>query len=107
MYLKLIELNEYGTNFAPGRFDPYRWGAESYYEALHKEQQIAMSRYKSTKSQVSASNSQSKDAIQTIENLKKRIAQQSLGSGVAEKKSQGIDYFWSTEKETVKIFIIS
>lgn len=90
MYLKLIELcdiDEYGTNFTPDRFDPYRWGAESYYEALHGEQQIAMAKYQS-KTQVSASTSQAKDAIQTIENLKKRVAQQSLGSGAVSKKAK-------------------
>jgi hypothetical protein len=47
MYEKLIdycELNEFGTNYAPHIFDPFKWGKESFYDELAKVQDIEMAK---------------------------------------------------------------
>ncbi|XP_023315017.1 SAP30-binding protein [Trichogramma pretiosum] len=45
IYEKLIQfcsINELGTNFSSDRFDPFKWGKESFYEELTKQQKIEM-----------------------------------------------------------------
>lgn len=45
IYEKLIQycsINELGTNYPPERFDPFRWGKESYYEELARQQKAEM-----------------------------------------------------------------
>lgn len=47
IYEKLIQfcsINEFGTNYAPQTYDPFRWGKESYYEELAKVQKAEMDR---------------------------------------------------------------
>lgn len=47
IYEKLIQfcsINEFGTNYAPQMYDPFRWGKESYYEELAKVQKAEMDR---------------------------------------------------------------
>lgn len=47
IYEKLIQfcsINEFGTNYAPQIYDPFRWGKESYYEELAKVQKAEMDR---------------------------------------------------------------
>jgi len=45
IYEKLIDycgLNEFGTNYPPQIFDPFKWGKESFYDELAKVQKIEM-----------------------------------------------------------------
>ena len=45
IYEKLIQycsINELGTNYPPDRFDPFKWGKDSYYEELAKIQKSEM-----------------------------------------------------------------
>lgn len=45
IYEKLIQfcsINELGTNYPPERFDPFKWGKDSYYEELAKIQKAEM-----------------------------------------------------------------
>ncbi|XP_063981006.1 SAP30-binding protein-like [Diachasmimorpha longicaudata] len=45
IYEKLIQfcsINELGTNYSPERFDPFKWGKDSYYEELAKVQKTEM-----------------------------------------------------------------
>ena len=45
IYEKLIQfcsINELGTNYPPDRFDPFKWGKDSYYEELAKVQKAKM-----------------------------------------------------------------
>ncbi|XP_046629950.1 SAP30-binding protein [Neodiprion virginianus] len=45
IYEKLIQfcsINELGTNYPPERFDPFKWGKDSYYEELAKVQKAEM-----------------------------------------------------------------
>ncbi|PBC28219.1 SAP30-binding protein [Apis cerana cerana] len=45
IYEKLIQfcsINELGTNYPPDRFDPFKWGKDSYYEELAKVQKTEM-----------------------------------------------------------------
>ncbi|EZA47222.1 hypothetical protein DMN91_001366 [Ooceraea biroi] len=45
IYEKLIQfcsINELGTNYPPDRFDPFKWGKDSYYEELAKVQKAEM-----------------------------------------------------------------
>lgn len=45
IYEKLIDycgLNEFGTNYPPHIFDPFKWGKESFYDELAKVQKIEM-----------------------------------------------------------------
>ncbi|KAJ8673582.1 hypothetical protein QAD02_004844 [Eretmocerus hayati] len=45
IYEKLIQfcgINELGTNYPPDRFDPFKWGKDSYYEELAKAQKVEM-----------------------------------------------------------------
>lgn len=47
IYEKLIQfcdINEFGTNYPPEKYDPLQWGPESYYEELAKAQKIEMDR---------------------------------------------------------------
>lgn len=47
IYEKLIQfcsINEFGTNYSPQIYDPFRWGKESYYEELAKVQKAEMDR---------------------------------------------------------------
>lgn len=45
IYEKLIQfcsINELGTNYPPERFDPFKWGKDSYYEELARVQKTEM-----------------------------------------------------------------
>lgn len=45
IYEKLIQfcsINEFGTNYPPDRFDPFKWDKDSYYEELAKVQKAEM-----------------------------------------------------------------
>lgn len=47
IYEKLIQfcsINELGTNYPPDRFDPFKWGKDSYYEELAEVQKAEMNK---------------------------------------------------------------
>lgn len=47
IYEKLIQfcsINELGTNYPPDRFDPFKWGRDSYYEELAEVQKAEMNK---------------------------------------------------------------
>uniref|UniRef100_A0A6V7KW70 SAP30-binding protein n=1 Tax=Bracon brevicornis TaxID=1563983 RepID=A0A6V7KW70_9HYME len=79
IYEKLIQfcgINELGTNYPPEQFDPFKWGKESYYDELAKEQESSMEKLmkkSKTKAEVITGTAKRPSAAAIIQEAKRKI----------------------------------
>ncbi|XP_066584248.1 SAP30-binding protein [Prorops nasuta] len=80
IYEKLIQfcsINELGTNYPPDRFDPFKWGKDSYYEELDiiqktEMQKLEKARKEKTKMEIISGTKRSSSSAATVEDDAKK-----------------------------------
>lgn len=97
IYEKLIQfcsINELGTNYSPDRFDPFKWGKDSYYEELSMVQKTVMDKMDKARKE--------KTKIEIVSGTAKRPNSSSLAENHVKKRKSKWDQVASSATASVR-----